>query len=104
MREGAQEGAVYASIYPTACNQTIERVKRGLYNVDPAQVEVSVKVNGVECHLATPADACASKEVIINVHQPGYKITMPFLGSVLGKQSLDISAVVTSTIIRPPCE
>ena len=104
MREAAQEGAIYASIYPTACNQTIERIKKGLYVVDPDQVEVEVQVNGSQCHLATQADACASKEIIVTVHQPEYKIMVPFLGSVLGKQSLEISAVVTSTIIRPPCD
>jgi Flp pilus assembly protein TadG len=104
MREGAQEGAVYASIYPTACNQTVERVKRGLYNVDPTQVEVDVEVNGKACVLATASDACASKEVRVTVHQPDYKITMPLLGSFLGKQTLDIKAVVTGTIIRPPCK
>jgi Flp pilus assembly protein TadG len=103
MRDAAQEGAVYTTIYPTACNQTIERVKKDLYNIDPSQVDVTVEVNGVLCHLATPADACASKEVRVTVHQPNYQISMPFLGSVLGRQSLDIKASITGTIIRPPC-
>jgi len=103
MRDAAQEGAVYTTIYPTACNQTIERVKKDLYNIDPSQVEVTVEVNGVLCHHATAADACASKEVKVTVHQPKYQISMPLLGSVLGRQTLDISAVVTGTVIRPPC-
>jgi Flp pilus assembly protein TadG len=103
MRDAAQEGAVYTSIYPTACNQAIERVKKDLYNTDPSQVEVIVEINGVQCDHATAADACASKEVKITVYQHDYKITTPFLGTVLGKQTLDISTSVTSSIIRPPC-
>jgi Flp pilus assembly protein TadG len=103
MRDAAQEGAAYATIYPTACNQAIERVKKDLYNVDPSQVDVTVEVNGVLCHHATVADACASKEVRVTVHQAEYPITMPLLGSFLGKQTLDIKASVTGTIIRPPC-
>ena len=69
----------------------------------PSQVVVTVDVNGVACHHATAADACASKEVRVTVHQPNYPITMPLLGAVLGKQSLDIKASITGTIIRPPC-
>lgn len=104
MRDAAQEGAVYTSMYPTACNQTIERVKKDLYNVDPSQVEVAVEVNGISCIDARPADACASHEVKVTVRQPDYKLSMPLLGTFLGRQSLNISAATTSTIIRPPCQ
>jgi Flp pilus assembly protein TadG len=108
MRDAAQEGAMYASIYPTACNQTIERVKKDLYNVDPTQIDVTVTINGAQCTPTVP-NACASKvvdaynEVRVTIHQPNYRITMPFLGTFLGRQTLDISATTTSTIIRPPC-
>lgn len=103
MRDAAQEGAVYISLYPDACDQTIQRVKTDLYNTDPSQVEVTVNVNGVECHAAAAADRCALNGAQVTVHQPNYKITMPFLGTFLGRQTLDISAQMTSTIIRPPC-
>jgi Flp pilus assembly protein TadG len=105
MRDAASEGAVFASMYPTACNQTIERIKRDLYNVDPAEIEVIVKVNGAICvqdHV-NATDACAPNGVNVTIHQPNYPITMPFLGAVLGRQSFDISVTTTSTILRPSC-
>lgn len=103
MRDAAQEGTVYATIYPTACNQTIERVRKSLVNADPNQVLVTVTVNGVLCSSATATDACANKEVKVTVEQPNYQITMPFLGSVLGGQSIHLTAAMTGTVIRPPC-
>ena len=104
MRDAAQEGAVYASIYPTACNQTIERVRKSLYNADPTQVDVTVLVNGVACVNASAADACANKTVKVTVDQPNYEITMPFMGAILGGQTINVSASTTSTILRPLCQ
>lgn len=103
MRDSAQEGASYASIYPEACNQAIERVKTNLHNTDPSQIFVTITVDGVACHLATPANACASKEVQVVVSQPEYPVSMPFLGVFLGRQTIALEAKVADTIIRPPC-
>ena len=105
MRDAAEEGAAYVSLYPSGngCNQTIERVKKNLYNVDPAQVQVDVLVHGTACLDTAPQFACAGQEATVIVSQPNYRITMPFLGSALGRQSLNIQAKVTSTIIRPAC-
>ncbi len=103
MRDAAQEGAAYISVYPTACNQTIERVRQNLANPDPEQVNITVLVNGVACQNATPADACSSKPVQVIIDQPEYRMTMPFIGSLLGSQSIDLSAKVSSSVIRPPC-
>ncbi len=103
MRDGAQEGAVYASVYPTACNQASARVRESLHNPDPTQVEVAILVNGVACEVATAADACASKEIKVTVRQPQFRLTTPFLGAFIGTQTIDLSANVASTIIRPVC-
>ena len=103
MRDAAQEGAAYTSIYPTACNQTIARVRESLHNPDPNYVEVIVTVNGKSCESATAADACASKEVNVTVHQPNYALSMPLIGSIIGRQTIDLTSNVSSTIIRPPC-
>lgn len=102
IRDAAQEGAVYASIYPSACNQTIERVKSSMSNTDPNQV--TVLINGLECSGATAQDACANKEARVTIQQPNYEISLPFLGSALGKQSISLSATMSSTILRPPCD
>ncbi len=103
MKDAAQEGAVYASMFPSACNQTIERIKQGVNNIDPAKLEVEIQVNGVACASASAADACASHEVKVMVRQPNYEIMVPFLGTILGRQTISVSADTSSTIIRPPC-
>jgi Flp pilus assembly protein TadG len=103
MRDAAQEGAAYTSIYPTACNQTIARVRESLHNPDTEYVDVIVTVNGVSCESATAADACASKEVNVQVKQVNYALSMPFIGAFIGKQTIDLDTNVSSTIIRPPC-
>ncbi len=103
MRDAVQEGAAYISVYPAACNQAIERVRKNLANTDPSQINVTILVNGVQCVDAAPADACASKPIVITVHQPKFEMTMPLIGSLIGKQSVDLSASVTSAVIRPPC-
>ncbi len=103
MRDAAQEGAAYTSIYPTACNQTIARVRESLHNPDPNFVDVIVTVNGKACDQATVADACASKEVNVTVRQPNYSLSMPLIGALIGRQTIDLSSNVSSTIIRPPC-
>ena len=104
MRDAAQEGAVYASIYPTSCNQAIERVRKSLYNADPNQINVTVLINGVACVDASATDACANKTVKVTVNQPNYQITMPFIGAILGSQTINVSASTTSTILRPLCQ
>ena len=107
MRDAAQEGSVYASIYPTACTQTVLRIQKDLYNSDPSQVFVDVNVNGKPCTSATAADACASlanpHQIAVTVRQPAYPISVPFLGTFTGSQTISMSATTTSTVIRPPC-
>jgi len=121
MRDAAQEGAVYASLYPSACTQTILRVQKDLYNADPTQVDVTVTINGQPCESAATVDAAAKAAgvdlvhgclpsypaaghtAIVQVRQPNYTIAVPMLGTFLGSQTIDISATMTATIIRPPC-
>ena len=103
MKDAAQEGSVYATMYPSSCNQTIERVKEGLNSTDLSGVQIDVLVNGLQCNLASAGDACANREIKVTVRQPDYKIMVPFLGTVLGRQTISVSAVATGTIIRPPC-
>ena len=103
MRDAAQEGAVFNSLYPTACNQTTERIRNSLYSADRSAINVDILVNGVSCSQATSADACSSKEVVVKVEQPDYRIAVPFLGAIIGTQSINLNTTVRATIIRPPC-
>lgn len=103
LRDAAQEGATYGAIYPTYCDQIIQRVQGGNGIMDPSQVLVKVEINGKECHVATMADACAGNPIAITVHQPDFSLTMPMIGAAIGKQSIELKNTVTDTILRPEC-
>lgn len=103
MRDAAQEGAAYASLYPSFCDQTEDRVYSNLFNTDRADIQVSIQIDGVECHAASAANACKPNDVQVIVTQPNYPLTMPFIGIILGRQTISLEADITDTILRPPC-
>jgi len=100
LRDAAQEGALYASIYPTATADIERRVEensnllKSLMDDPAANVEVQVSIYGA---------ACTGNSVTVRVIYHNFPITMPFLGSILGKQNIPISATVTDTILSPAC-
>lgn len=104
MRDAAQEGASYASVFPTDCSATEARVRANLRNANPADVLVEILVNGKTCTSATAADACAEKIITVSVHQPDYELMMPFIGAVVGGQTIDLKASIHNTILRPVCD
>lgn len=103
MADAAQEGAVYASMYPVYCDQAVDRVYSNLSNPDRTEVSVTININGTECASASASDACAGNDVYVLVSQPNYELVMPFIGAILGRQSISLRADVTSTILRPAC-
>lgn len=104
MRDAAQEGASYASVYPSACSNVEARVMANLHNDDPTEVHVDILVDGVACADATAANACAPRDVKVTVHQPAYELMMPMIGTFVGSQTIDLKASITNTILSPICE
>jgi hypothetical protein len=101
MRDAAQEGSVYGIVNPTFCTQIAERARNILS--DPTGVQIDVRIDGVSCAAATANQACAGREIRVTVIDPDFPITMPFLGSILGHQSVNLKAGVSGTILRPVC-
>jgi hypothetical protein len=103
MRDAAQEGIVYGSVNPTHCNQIEGRVRDNLTN--PESTTVDTIIDGEICAEASKdsARACLGNEIEVKVIEHEFPITMPFLGTVLGKQSIRLEASVSGTILRPAC-
>jgi Flp pilus assembly protein TadG len=101
MRDAAQEGVTFGSVYPTNCTEIQDRVRSSL--VDPAAVTIQATIGGVPCASATPTQACMGSEIVIIVTNPHYALTMPFIGAFLGTQELTLTAQMTGTILRPSC-
>lgn len=101
MRDSAQEGAAFGSVYPTHCYQVEDRALSGLD--DPGSIQVTVMINNKTCETAAPKDACLGNPIEITLTDPAFPITMPLIGGFLNGQAIRLSATVTDTIIRTPC-
>ena len=97
MQDAAQEGALYGSIHPEDEDEIKTRVRNASTNpvdlADEDLVDVNVKLSG---------DACEGNEVTVNVIYD-YPISMPFIGSIIGSQTITLNASVTDTILQPVC-
>lgn len=98
LRDGAQEGAAYGSLNPTETS-TIENRVYGSSTMLQSQegtgaINIQVNITGSAC-------TGNSIEVIVTYHD--FPLTMPFVGSFLGSQSVDIHASAENTILSPKC-
>lgn len=111
MRDAAQEGAGYGSIFPGYCNEIAARV---MDNLPDANYSVSVAVNGLSCSAAYSADAaqaalnknpingCAGKTLLIDVNH-NFAVTMPLLGTFIGN-NVPMHVGIDDRIVRPACQ
>jgi Flp pilus assembly protein TadG len=104
MRDAAQEAAAYGSIYPTHCDQIRDRAWIAM--ASSPFVTVTTTIDGVDCTTAAadPARACYGKEIRVSLSDPEFPITMPFIGTFIGSQSVSLEADITGTILRPACQ
>ncbi len=101
MRDAAQEGVVYGIVNPNHCSQITDRTI-GILS-DDSRIMVEITVNGQDCADAEASDACAGNTLEVTVTDPEFPLSMPFLGVFLGRNSLNVEASVTGTILRPQC-
>lgn len=100
LRDAAQEGALYGSTNPTLTGEIESRVRHSsnlLQSISAdagANTSVQVTILGA---------ACTNNAIKVRVGYANFPITMPFLGSLIGSQSIGISAEVTDTILSPSC-
>jgi len=98
LRDAAQEGASYGSVFPTATEMIETRArdtsKRPVNLADVTLVDVQINLLGA---------ACAGNGIEVIVTYPDFELTTPLLASILGKDSIPIRARVTDTILTPPC-
>jgi hypothetical protein len=104
MRDAAQEAAAYGSIFPTHCDQIRERAWVAM-DSSPF-VTVTTLIDGAACSdvVNDKERACYGKEIRITLRDPAFPITMPFIGTFIGGQSINLEAHITATVLRPPCK
>lgn len=90
MRDAAQEGASYASICPTAGTEVEARVRENLNPVYSYSVDYQ------------HPNTWMGSTITVTV-ETALPITMPFLGTVLGSDSISIAANINDTILTSSC-
>ena len=102
MRDVAQEAALISTYKANTCNQLIARVKNSTDSleelVDSSKVEISCSPSNI-CNIT------AGDNITITARYDDFPLTMPFLGVLVGGQTVDISASIIDTVVtRDPVE
>ncbi|NLG72674.1 MAG: pilus assembly protein [Chloroflexi bacterium] len=94
LRDAVQEGALYGSTNPTSTGAIKDRVRGAspmIYElVDESAIDVDI--------IGRP---CVGHGIRVEAVIEDFPITMPFLGAFLGRQSVDLQAEVTNSILSP---
>lgn len=118
LREAAQEGAMYGSVYPTMTANIEDRVMNSsnvlqVLENDSGSGTASLSFEGgeavsagevIDISVSYPDGAsCAGNGIRVGVEYSQFPLTMPFLGAIIGSQTINISASATDTILTPAC-
>jgi len=118
LRDAAQEGASYASVaesealttsgdVATYCSAIEARARATSSNpVDLSSGDITIQtlINGNDCASLSAANICMGGAVTVRVSHQTFPLTMPFMGTILGSQTLPLSAAVVDTILTPACQ
>jgi hypothetical protein len=98
LHDAAQEGAIYGSLNPEDTSGIIHRVR------ETSQQPVNLMdASIIDVLPDTPHGICEGNVIEVTVIYKDFPITMPFMGSFIGKQSFDMSATVKDMIVRSTC-
>jgi Flp pilus assembly protein TadG len=112
LRDAAQEGAAYASIARSSqaeemkCSDIVTRAKGTSTTqiVNLADTSVSILLDGVPCATGlSNSRACYGRAVEVIVHYADFRLTTPLLGTIIGSQTVPITASIIDTVLTPSC-
>ena len=107
LQDAAAEGIVYGTSFPTDCNQILMRVSENLPNQFISDsVTVNIYIQDAysvytSCYTIANSDVYAGKLMKVEIKYD-YPITMPFLGTFLGKQTIPMTITSIGVVLRPP--
>lgn len=127
LRDAAQEGAAYASVAriyregPMECAEIINRARSTsntqIVNLSQAQIDIFYYdfydinlTNPYACGSLDPENsaadnrhACFGSTVVVRATFANFPMVTPFMGTILGTQTIPISASIEDTVLTPPC-
>jgi len=99
LRDAAQEGALYGSIHPGENTNIEARVKSASQTPIDLQNDPDVSI---VISYPDGSPNCEGKGIQVDVSYP-HPIAMPFIGPIIGSNTIQINASVTDTILTPVC-
>jgi len=99
LRDAAQEGALYGSIHPGENTNIEARVKSASQTPIDLQNDPDVSI---VISYPDGSPNCEGKGIQVDVSYP-HPIAMPFIGPIIGSDTIQINASVTDTILTPVC-
>jgi hypothetical protein len=98
LRDAAQEGASYGSLFPAEDTPIIARVRNSSSSpVDLTDAAILVAVS-------RDGPACQGTGITVAVTYDDFEFIMPWLDLFIGVNTIDLTASVTDTVLRPPCD
>jgi hypothetical protein len=107
LQDAAEEGMVYGTSFPTDCNQIDTRIRNNITNniIDENDMVISIYIQGdsgmMSCYSIPYAQVYATRVMRIEI-TADFHITMPFLGTFIGGQTIPLKVVTNGVILRPP--
>jgi len=105
MRDAAQEGAVYGSLYPLDGNGNFN--SSGIINRVKSSSSTPVDLNDPFIRVdpsVVGTRICYGSGVRVDVYWDSFPLLFPFWEPLFGISSVPIHARVEDTILRPPCK
>ncbi len=101
LRDAAQEGAIFGSYCPAQTANIIQRVQNSASGTSINTTVIQIGSGDITYTdpFGNPSDDSPGN--LIHVHATiNFDITMPFMGTVVGRQSFPISTTIINTILK----
>jgi Flp pilus assembly protein TadG len=97
LRDAVQEGATYGSINPTLTNEIKNHV------LDNSEM-VTGMITADDIFVQVIGPACTGNSIRVSAVYDDFPITMPYMGTIVGGQTITIRASVMDSILSPGCD
>jgi len=98
LRDAAQEGASFASYNPGDTAGIQDRACESSNMVQDlcngGELTITRNLSGIGCN---------GDSVTVQVLYPSFQLVTPFLGSIIGSQTIPLRASIIDTVLVPPC-
>jgi Flp pilus assembly protein TadG len=105
LRDAAQEGALYGSMFPHDLVKIEQRIRSSSgspINLQDDSVSIVVTVTDKNGNVKATDTACEADAMKVQVIYP-HRIFMPFMPKLLGMDTIHLNASVTDTVLTPIC-